>query len=164
MIRHVYCKTSDGRVVPESQCQMETKPLAIHPCGDKNCPAHWLAQDWERVSAPSPSRVAGPPPSGRAFGREPGGQNDGLAKRGTNWKLGRHNSLTINLKQKKNKKVRKPLKTSQIQIANVQRGMQGWYSSHDPMFPKDGNPGLGVLLLYLLLARGPCTSLCSHDP
>ncbi|XP_016817504.2 ADAMTS-like protein 2 isoform X10 [Pan troglodytes] len=49
-IRHVYCKTSDGRVVPESQCQMETKPLAIHPCGDKNCPAHWLAQDWERCN------------------------------------------------------------------------------------------------------------------
>lgn len=51
MIRHVYCKTSDGRVVPESQCNLETKPLAIHPCGDKNCPSHWLAQDWERVSA-----------------------------------------------------------------------------------------------------------------
>ncbi|CAK7290854.1 ADAMTS-like protein 2 isoform X2 [Vulpes vulpes] len=50
MIRHVYCKTSDGRVVPESQCQMETKPLAIHPCGDRNCPAHWLAQDWERCN------------------------------------------------------------------------------------------------------------------
>ncbi|XP_008150707.2 ADAMTS-like protein 2 [Eptesicus fuscus] len=50
MIRHVYCKTSDGRVVPEAQCQMETKPLAIHPCGDKNCPAHWLAQDWERCN------------------------------------------------------------------------------------------------------------------
>lgn len=49
MIRHVYCKTSDGRVVPESQCNLETKPLAIHPCGDKNCPSHWLAQDWERV-------------------------------------------------------------------------------------------------------------------
>lgn len=56
MIRHVYCKTSDGRVVPESQCQMETKPLAIHPCGDKNCPAHWLAQDWERVSVLRPAR------------------------------------------------------------------------------------------------------------
>ena len=51
MIRHVYCKTSDGRVVPESQCNLEAKPLAIHPCGDKNCPSHWLAQDWERVSA-----------------------------------------------------------------------------------------------------------------
>ncbi|XP_058997581.1 ADAMTS-like protein 2 isoform X2 [Mustela lutreola] len=50
MIRHVYCKTGDGRVVPESQCQTETKPLAIHPCGDKNCPAHWLAQDWERCN------------------------------------------------------------------------------------------------------------------
>lgn len=49
-IRHVYCKTSDGRVVPESQCQAETKPLAIHPCGDRNCPAHWLAQDWERCN------------------------------------------------------------------------------------------------------------------
>ncbi|XP_058148841.1 ADAMTS-like protein 2 isoform X2 [Dasypus novemcinctus] len=50
MIRHVYCKTSDGRVVPETQCQTESKPLAIHPCGDKNCPAHWLAQDWERCN------------------------------------------------------------------------------------------------------------------
>ncbi|XP_064420207.1 ADAMTS-like protein 2 [Latimeria chalumnae] len=50
MIRHVYCKTSDGRVVPESQCNPETKPLAIHPCGDKNCPPYWLAQDWERCN------------------------------------------------------------------------------------------------------------------
>ncbi|XP_029467820.1 ADAMTS-like protein 2 [Rhinatrema bivittatum] len=50
MIRHVYCKTSDGRVVPESQCNLETKPLAIHPCGDKNCPPHWLVQDWERCN------------------------------------------------------------------------------------------------------------------
>ncbi|XP_064379901.1 ADAMTS-like protein 2 isoform X4 [Dromaius novaehollandiae] len=50
MIRHVYCKTSDGRVVPESQCSLESKPLAIHPCGDKNCPAAWLAQDWERCN------------------------------------------------------------------------------------------------------------------
>ncbi|XP_077137606.1 ADAMTS-like protein 2 [Ranitomeya variabilis] len=50
MIRHVYCKTSDGRVVPESQCNLETKPLAIHPCGDKNCPAQWISQDWERCN------------------------------------------------------------------------------------------------------------------
>lgn len=70
MIRHVYCKTSDGRVVPESQCQVETKPLAIHPCGDRNCPAHWLAQDWERVSTVSPA--AGPSLTGTAFGWEPG--------------------------------------------------------------------------------------------
>ncbi|CAH2316803.1 ADAMTS 2 isoform X1 [Pelobates cultripes] len=50
MIRHVYCKTSDGRVVPESQCNLDTKPLAIHPCGDKNCPPHWVSQDWERCN------------------------------------------------------------------------------------------------------------------
>ncbi|KAM5146731.1 ADAMTS-like protein 2 [Mantella aurantiaca] len=50
MIRHVYCKTSDGRVVPESQCNLESKPLAVHPCGDKNCPPQWLHQDWERCN------------------------------------------------------------------------------------------------------------------
>ncbi|KAK1155637.1 ADAMTS-like protein 2 isoform X1 [Acipenser oxyrinchus oxyrinchus] len=50
MIRHVYCKTADGRVVPESQCSLENKPLAIHPCGEKDCPANWLAQDWERCN------------------------------------------------------------------------------------------------------------------
>lgn len=49
MVRHVYCKTPEGRVVPETQCSSENKPLAIHPCGDKECPPHWLAQDWERV-------------------------------------------------------------------------------------------------------------------
>ncbi|MBN3299483.1 ATL2 protein, partial [Amia calva] len=50
MIRHVYCKTPDGRVVPESQCTLESKPLAIHPCGEKDCMAHWLAQDWEKCN------------------------------------------------------------------------------------------------------------------
>nr|XP_033816960.1 ADAMTS-like protein 2 isoform X2 [Geotrypetes seraphini] len=50
MVRHVYCKTSDGRVVPESQCNLETKPHAIHPCGDRNCPPDWLVQDWERCN------------------------------------------------------------------------------------------------------------------
>ncbi|XP_039220082.1 ADAMTS-like protein 2 isoform X2 [Crotalus tigris] len=51
MIRQVYCKSSDGRVVPESQCNPEAKPLAIHPCGEKSCPAGWLAQDWDRCNA-----------------------------------------------------------------------------------------------------------------
>ncbi|XP_048045296.1 ADAMTS-like protein 2 [Megalobrama amblycephala] len=49
-VRHVYCKTPEGRVVPESQCPPENKPLAIHPCGDNECPPHWLAQDWERCN------------------------------------------------------------------------------------------------------------------
>uniref|UniRef100_F6U9F2 ADAMTS like 2 n=1 Tax=Ornithorhynchus anatinus TaxID=9258 RepID=F6U9F2_ORNAN len=70
MIRHVYCKTSDGRVVPEAQCSLEAKPLAIHPCGDKNCPAHWLAQDWERVRGGGDQGVGGrqlDPASSRCF-------------------------------------------------------------------------------------------------
>ncbi|XP_051787723.1 ADAMTS-like protein 2 [Erpetoichthys calabaricus] len=50
MIRHVYCKTSDGKVVPESQCNQENKPLAIHPCGEKECPSSWIAQDWEKCN------------------------------------------------------------------------------------------------------------------
>lgn len=50
MVRHVYCKTPDGRVVPENQCSPENKPLAIQPCGERDCPPHWLSQDWERVN------------------------------------------------------------------------------------------------------------------
>ncbi|KAJ8006063.1 hypothetical protein DPEC_G00124370 [Dallia pectoralis] len=49
-VRHVYCKTPEGRVVPESQCSPENKPLAIHPCGEKDCGPHWLTQDWERCN------------------------------------------------------------------------------------------------------------------
>ncbi|KAI9543809.1 ADAMTS-like protein 2, partial [Dissostichus eleginoides] len=47
-VRHVYCKAPEGRVVPENQCSAEDKPLAIHPCGERDCAPHWLSQDWER--------------------------------------------------------------------------------------------------------------------
>uniref|UniRef100_A0A672Z045 ADAMTS-like 2 n=1 Tax=Sphaeramia orbicularis TaxID=375764 RepID=A0A672Z045_9TELE len=50
MVRHVYCKTPEGRVVPENQCAAETKPLAIHPCGERDCTPHWLSQDWDRCN------------------------------------------------------------------------------------------------------------------
>ncbi|XP_060895026.1 ADAMTS-like protein 2 [Labrus mixtus] len=50
MVRHVYCKAPEGRVVPENQCSAENKPLAIHPCGERNCAPHWLIQDWERCN------------------------------------------------------------------------------------------------------------------
>ncbi|XP_065818641.1 LOW QUALITY PROTEIN: ADAMTS-like protein 2 [Labrus bergylta] len=50
MVRHVYCKAPEGRVVPENQCSAENKPLAIHPCGERNCAPHWLSQDWERCN------------------------------------------------------------------------------------------------------------------
>uniref|UniRef100_A0A8C5E1B7 PLAC domain-containing protein n=1 Tax=Gouania willdenowi TaxID=441366 RepID=A0A8C5E1B7_GOUWI len=50
MVRHVYCKAPEGRVVSENQCSIENKPLAVHPCGDRDCVPHWLSQDWERCN------------------------------------------------------------------------------------------------------------------
>lgn len=50
MMRHVYCKTPEGRVVPDNQCAVENKPLAIHPCGGRDCAPNWLSQEWERVT------------------------------------------------------------------------------------------------------------------
>ncbi|CAG09662.1 unnamed protein product, partial [Tetraodon nigroviridis] len=50
MMRHVYCKTPEGRVVPDNQCPVENKPLAIHPCGGRDCAPTWLSQDWERCN------------------------------------------------------------------------------------------------------------------
>ncbi|CAL8334220.1 unnamed protein product [Arctogadus glacialis] len=50
MTRHVYCKTPQGRVVPEAQCSQEDKPLAVHPCGERDCRPHWLNQDWDRCN------------------------------------------------------------------------------------------------------------------
>ncbi|XP_042344492.1 LOW QUALITY PROTEIN: ADAMTS-like protein 2 [Plectropomus leopardus] len=49
-VRHVYCKAPEGRVVPEYQCSAEEKPLAIHPCGERDCAPHWLSQDWDRCN------------------------------------------------------------------------------------------------------------------
>ncbi|MGH0160899.1 UNVERIFIED_CONTAM: hypothetical protein FKN15_010407 [Acipenser sinensis] len=51
MMRYVVCKNSNGNVISDSQCDLELKPLAVYPCGDKNCPAHWVEQEWEQCNA-----------------------------------------------------------------------------------------------------------------
>ncbi|NXA73372.1 ATL2 protein, partial [Thryothorus ludovicianus] len=51
MSRFVACRNLEGKVISSSQCDPATKPLAVHPCGDKNCPAHWVEQDWEQCDA-----------------------------------------------------------------------------------------------------------------
>lgn len=33
------------------QCDTTVKPLAVHPCGDKDCPPHWVSQEWEQCNA-----------------------------------------------------------------------------------------------------------------
>ncbi|XP_069497567.1 ADAMTS-like protein 2 isoform X3 [Ambystoma mexicanum] len=51
MSRHVVCKNLEGEVIPDPQCDRGAKPLTIHPCGGKICPAHWVEQEWEQCNA-----------------------------------------------------------------------------------------------------------------
>ncbi|NXX95991.1 ATL2 protein, partial [Centropus bengalensis] len=51
MSRFIVCRNLEGKVLSDSQCDPATKPLAVHPCGDKNCPAHWVEQEWEQCDA-----------------------------------------------------------------------------------------------------------------
>ncbi|NXM04843.1 ATL2 protein, partial [Tyrannus savana] len=51
MSRFIACRNLEGKVISNSQCDPATKPLAVHPCGDKNCPAHWVEQEWEQCDA-----------------------------------------------------------------------------------------------------------------
>lgn len=54
MSRFIACRNLEGKVISSSQCDPATKPLAVHPCGDKDCPAHWVEQEWDQVK-PSPA-------------------------------------------------------------------------------------------------------------
>ncbi|KAG2461536.1 ATL2 protein, partial [Polypterus senegalus] len=51
MTRYVACKNSNGNIISDTQCDPDLKPLAAYPCGDKNCPAHWVKQEWEQCNA-----------------------------------------------------------------------------------------------------------------
>ncbi|XP_076832515.1 ADAMTS-like protein 2 isoform X2 [Brachyhypopomus gauderio] len=51
MKRYVVCKNASGKVISEGQCDRDLKPLAVQPCGDRDCPAHWVEQDWDQCNA-----------------------------------------------------------------------------------------------------------------
>uniref|UniRef100_A0A674JAI3 PLAC domain-containing protein n=1 Tax=Terrapene triunguis TaxID=2587831 RepID=A0A674JAI3_9SAUR len=51
MSRFVVCRNLEGKVISDSQCDPADKPLAVYPCGDKNCPAHWVEQEWDQCDA-----------------------------------------------------------------------------------------------------------------
>ncbi|KFR14694.1 ADAMTS-like 2, partial [Opisthocomus hoazin] len=51
MSRFIACRNLEGKVISDSQCDPATKPLAVHPCGDKNCPPHWVEQEWDQCDA-----------------------------------------------------------------------------------------------------------------
>uniref|UniRef100_A0A673CG78 PLAC domain-containing protein n=1 Tax=Sphaeramia orbicularis TaxID=375764 RepID=A0A673CG78_9TELE len=42
MVRAVMCRSSGGMVMSEEQCDQSLRPLAIYPCGDRDCAPHWL--------------------------------------------------------------------------------------------------------------------------
>lgn len=50
MVRAVTCRSSGGVVMSEEQCDQSLRPLAVYPCGDKNCAPHWVEQEWQQVS------------------------------------------------------------------------------------------------------------------
>ncbi|KAI4893227.1 hypothetical protein NFI96_025574 [Prochilodus magdalenae] len=51
MTRYVVCKSGNGKVISDGQCDPDLRPLAVHPCGDRDCPAHWVEQEWEQCNA-----------------------------------------------------------------------------------------------------------------
>lgn len=34
----------------EEQCDQLLRPLAIYPCGDRDCAPHWVEQEWQQVT------------------------------------------------------------------------------------------------------------------
>lgn len=49
MVRAVTCRSSGGVVMSEDQCDQLLRPLAIYPCGDRDCAPHWVEQEWQQV-------------------------------------------------------------------------------------------------------------------
>uniref|UniRef100_A0A8C4D836 Si:ch211-267e7.3 n=1 Tax=Dicentrarchus labrax TaxID=13489 RepID=A0A8C4D836_DICLA len=51
MVRAVMCRSSGGVVMSEEQCDQSLRPLAIYPCGDRDCAPHWVEQEWQQCNA-----------------------------------------------------------------------------------------------------------------
>lgn len=51
MVRAVMCRSAGGVVMSEEQCDQSLRPLAIYPCGDRNCAPHWVEQEWQQCNA-----------------------------------------------------------------------------------------------------------------
>uniref|UniRef100_A0A3Q3IKL8 PLAC domain-containing protein n=1 Tax=Monopterus albus TaxID=43700 RepID=A0A3Q3IKL8_MONAL len=50
MVRAVMCRSSSGEVMSEEQCAQSLRPLAIYPCGDRECAPHWVEQEWQQCN------------------------------------------------------------------------------------------------------------------
>ncbi|MEE6495805.1 hypothetical protein FKM82_002151 [Ascaphus truei] len=50
MSRYVICRNKEGKVIPDAQCDSDSKPLAKQPCGELHCAPHWVPQEWAQCS------------------------------------------------------------------------------------------------------------------
>lgn len=50
MLRTVTCRSSEGLVMSEEQCDQLLRPLTVYPCGDRDCAPHWVEQEWQQVT------------------------------------------------------------------------------------------------------------------
>ncbi|XP_024124771.1 ADAMTS-like protein 2 isoform X2 [Oryzias melastigma] len=48
MLRTVTCRSSEGLVMSEAQCDQSLRPLTVYPCGDRDCAPHWVEQEWQQ--------------------------------------------------------------------------------------------------------------------
>uniref|UniRef100_A0A3B3ZPJ7 PLAC domain-containing protein n=1 Tax=Periophthalmus magnuspinnatus TaxID=409849 RepID=A0A3B3ZPJ7_9GOBI len=51
MVRAVMCRSSGGVLMSEEQCDHAFRPLAVYPCGDRDCAPHWVQQEWQQCNA-----------------------------------------------------------------------------------------------------------------
>ncbi|KAM6948265.1 ADAMTS-like protein 2 [Aplochiton taeniatus] len=51
MVRGVSCQSASGTMMSEEQCEPKLRPLAVYPCGEPDCPAHWVEQEWGQCNA-----------------------------------------------------------------------------------------------------------------
>ncbi|XP_068197686.1 ADAMTS-like protein 2 isoform X2 [Antennarius striatus] len=51
MVRAVMCRSAGGVVISEEQCDQSLRPLAVYPCGDRDCAPHWVEQEWQQCNA-----------------------------------------------------------------------------------------------------------------
>ncbi|XP_053549090.1 ADAMTS-like protein 2 [Bombina bombina] len=51
MKRYVVCRNKEGKTIPDAQCDADSKPIAIQPCGEMHCAPHWVPQEWGQCNA-----------------------------------------------------------------------------------------------------------------
>ncbi|RVE61073.1 hypothetical protein OJAV_G00166980 [Oryzias javanicus] len=49
-LRTLTCRSSEGLVMSEAQCDQSLRPLSVYPCGDRDCAPRWVEQEWQQCN------------------------------------------------------------------------------------------------------------------